>query len=206
MAGRFDAPGMQGRCLPLTLFPQIHGRPFRSVLAPDGGLPELVDFESLVREQLGAETPAATIELAVRETRRALAACFPALPEPPVKTGASYKVGEYAYKVGPQRILDGKKAVLVAGDAPGFDREREQGKLKVTEKGGSWSRFYYGKVSPWSLRYEERHWRDWSQKARTVLGQRTDMNEVITFSASLKRIEAPKPESPETGPTPEEQK
>ncbi len=206
MSGKFDAPGMAGACFPLGIFPQIHGRPFRVVIAPDGGLPDLADFDTFLRDQLGAETPPARIDVVVRETRRALAACFPALPEPPGRAGASYRVGEYTYTVGPQKIVDGKKAILVASDTPEFDNEREQGKIKITEKGGSWSRFWYGRTTPWSIRYEEKHWRNWAQKARTALGQRTDMTETITYAASLQKVTAPKPEDAGKTETPDEQK
>lgn len=194
MTGKFDSPGMAGRTLPICLFPQFQLKPFRAELAPDGGKPTLVDFDPFVREVLGADVVQARIDLIVRETERALAACLPALPEMPGKTGASYKVGDVTYVVGPQKIIDQKKAILVAGNGPDFDRDSDQGKSSTREKGGYWQRFYFAFVTRLSEKYEEKHWRTWSQKTHNVLGNRTDMEETITYAASLVRSDVPKPE------------
>ncbi len=202
MTGRFDAPGMAGRTMPLCLFPALQGRPFTAIFAPDGGQPDLPDFEGLVREVIGQEIPQAHLDMIVRETERALAACCPALPESGSKPGASYRVGPVTFTVGPQKIFDGKKSVLIAGDGPPFDRERTEGKLTTKEKGGSWQRFWFAKVTRFSLRFEEKQWRNWSQKARTALGNRTDSTETLTYSATLVRADLPKPVpgAQETGP------
>lgn len=194
MTGQFDAPGMAGRTLPLCLFPQLQNRPFRVEFAPDGGIPALDEFDALVRETLGGDAAVRTLEIIHKEAGRALAACLPALPEMPGKPGASYKVGDLTLIVGPNKVYDAKKAVLVAGDGEKYERESSVGKNSYREKGGWWGRFYFGTHTRMNLRYEERHWREWSQKARTTLGKRTDMTEVITLSATLQKNEIPKPD------------